>query len=264
MKIEDDILIERFLRKELSELEYKEVLKRLEKDKAFKEYYLFEKELFENLNEQEWSFINSDNTGEVEEYVELYKSLTIQNLQKKIKIASASYIEESNTKKVDVKKLLFSVAAIGLLLLGLFQFFPKKVNYEELYLKETTLSKLPSIVTRGTNDELIEKAITLFKDGKYKEAIPMFTSLLMIEQDQSALYIYKALSYAAINDYDKGQESLALLINSDLIDAEKGYWYKALLFLKANELGKAKHQLQYIIDNSLFKNKEAKKLLEEL
>ena len=54
------------------------------------------------------------------------------------------------------------------------------------------------------------------------------------------------------------------LIESDLLDASKGYWYKALLFLKKGEEQEAKVILEKIKSESLYNSLKAGELLEEL
>ncbi len=264
MSLKDDILIEHFLRNRLSKEEESQFLKRIELDEHFKEQFVIEKQLFETLNEEEWSFMGNVNTTEIEEYEKLFKSEETLELKKKLKEVSSNY--KKNTRRKRIITFISSAAAIVFFVIGLNIFFTSTVDSKELYANNIELEKLPSFKNRGENNAEIHliTAEELFKEKKYKKSISVFDEFLMKNKSNSSVYIYKAIAHIELNQYKKGKNILDELIHSDLIDAEKGYWYKGLLFVKFNELENAKKTLNIIVEKSYFKNKEAKSLLEKL
>ena len=80
----------------------------------------------------------------------------------------------------------------------------------------------------------------------------------------SNLYLYLGISQMELNQFEESQKTLNSLINSNLIDSEKGYWFKGLLYLKSNRINKAKIMLQKIIDNSYYSHLKASEILIKL
>lgn len=264
MNLKDDILIEEFLRNELSDEEKDHFLKRIEIDKKFKEEFLIEKQLFESLNNEEWSFVENINVEEIEEYEELFNSEETLKLKNKIRRASFTY--KASIKRKKVITLITSIAAVILLFVILNNSFNFSTDFEKIYSENVELEKLPSFVNRGKEKDntILIVAENLFKERNYEKSISKFDEVLLKNKDNGSLYIYKAIAHIELNQYQKAENILNKLIESDLIDAEKGYWYKGLLYLKISQLNKAKRILRKIVNNSYYKKEKAKELLKEL
>ena len=54
--------------------------------------------------------------------------------------------------------------------------------------------------------EKVDKAIKLYNDGKYQEAIDAFSSVLEVCQDNAELYNNIALCYANLGEYEKAEK----------------------------------------------------------
>ena len=66
--------------------------------------------------------------------------------------------------------------------------------------------------------EKVDKAIKLYNDGKYQEAIDAFSSVLEVCQDNAELYNNIALCYANLGEYEKAEKYYLKAIKSgDLI-----------------------------------------------
>ncbi len=260
MNLEDDILIERYLRNELSEEENNSFVVRLEEDTVFKEAYLLEKQLFESLNEESWSFAENISTEELNEYEALYKSSEISTIKEAIQQAS----KVKKNKKSKVIAAISGFAAAVALILVLNVFLKNDVNTKQLYADNFNIKDIPSFVTRSdTNNNALIDAEKLFKAQRYEDALTIFT-ISLEEQNNSAVYIYKAISEIELNKLDEAKTTLKTLINSDLIDAEKGYWYTGLLHLKSDHIKEAKKVFQKIVAENLYRAEAAKKILDEL
>ncbi len=265
MKLEDDILIEKFLRNELSKDDKKAFLERLESDADFRQHYLLEKQLSQSLNEESWSFADQIDDKELNEYEALFKSDEIQDLKAVIKKAS-----QKTNKVVRGKVISFISGFAAAVLIGFFllkpMFEPNLLDANGLYTEYASLENLPSFVERGSNDnnDNLNEGEKLFKEKKFKESLVVFTEYLKSNKEVSGAYIYAALAETELKNYDKAIGVLNELESSDLIDAEKAYWYKALIYLKNDKINESKELLEKILKNNLYKHKEAKELLDKL
>jgi tetratricopeptide (TPR) repeat protein len=267
MNIENDILIEKFLRNELSQEERNDFLERIETDADFREQYLMEKQLFETLDETNWSFMDDVDTKELREYEELYRSDEIQNLKAVIQnVATES--KDSSLSRSKIIGFISGFAAavvIGFILLKP-MFVDSKLNSGELYAEYAALNNLPSFVERGDNPEqnLLIEGEEFFDAKNYADATKKFYQFLKKEKNISSVYIYIALAETELSNYTEALNILNQLKDSDLIDAEKAFWYKSLVYLRSKDISKAKKELNFIVSNSLFNKEKAKELLEKI
>ncbi|MBW1298736.1 hypothetical protein [Aquimarina litoralis] len=266
MSIEDDILIQNFLKNTLSEEERQKILSKMEIDESFREKINFEKQLFLNLNDSEWSTSNAHELPEVKEYEDLIKSNTTQELKDTITKVNIEY--QDIQKKRSKSSWIYAIAATIAILIGTYIFsLYNTTSYQELYANYLSISDLPSLVDRGkTNKQPLIEAQKLFENKKYKETLEILTKEInTIEKDKATVYLYISISQMELNQFEDAEKTFDLLINSKLLDAPKGTWYKALLFIKQNRIEKAKELLNEIAKSSTnYKSQEALQLLEEL
>ncbi|SEB73337.1 hypothetical protein SAMN04489761_1601 [Tenacibaculum sp. MAR_2009_124] len=264
MSLEEDILIERYLKNELDNKERTVFEERLRTDGEFNEKVNFEKELFNTFNENEWSF-HHNNEEDLKDLESYFEKEEVKELQQNIKSSFESIKKKKPTK---VRKLYFiSIAASITVLLGLFLLKPfnTKLNSNALFEYYLPTEELPTFVNRGDNDlEDLVRGENFYRSKNYKRASDTFNTILEKKDASVGAYIYAGLSYAQLGEYEKSEKIFDRLIQSDLIDAEKGYWYKSLVNLKSNNIEKAKEDLRYIITNSLYHKKEAQELLKKL
>ena len=257
--MEDDILIDNYLKGLLSKNEEKSFLERLKSDDEFKEKFRLEEQLFNALDENSWSFLVSKNT-EVNDYKNLLEQDDLQNLKKTL-VQTNTEFKVRNIRN-DKIKLFYYLAAASIVVFLSFQFFfNKTVSNQELYDEYVALNDLPSFVSRSDEVTQLSEAQQLFEEKNYNKALEVFNSFK--EQD-GALAIYKGIAQAELGNYNEAEETFNTLINSNLLDAEKGYWYKALILLKADRKLEAIAVLETIISKNLYKHNEAKILLEKI
>ncbi|WP_458627589.1 hypothetical protein [Winogradskyella sp. PC D3.3] len=257
--MEDDILIDNYLKGFLTENEQKAFLERIAIDAKFKENFELEKQLFNALDENNWSFLVSKNT-EVNDYKNLLEQEDLQNLKKTL-VQTNTEFKVKNSHNDKVKLFYYLAAASIVVFLGFQFFFNKTVSNQELYYEYVALNDLPSFVSRSNEVTQLTEAQQLFEEKNYNKALEVFNSFK--EQD-GALAIYKGIAQAELGNYNEAEETFNTLINSNLLDAEKGYWYKALIFLKADRKLETIAVLETIISENLYKNNEAKILLEKI
>lgn len=259
--MEDDILIDNYFKGLLSEDEEKSFMERLSNDASFDEKFRLEEQLINALNEDSWSFVKVTNE-EVEAYSDLFKNEELQRLKKTL---SETNSKLKAKKKGSTERLFYYLAAACIVVfLMLKLFFNQNVSNQELYNDYIALNDLPSFVSRSDESSQLVKAQEFFVNKKYAEALLIFESLDDSDDFISKVLIYKGISETELGQYNDAQETFDSLINSNLFDAQTGYWYKALLFLKQDRVEEVKSILNKIIEEDLFKNEEAKELINKI
>ncbi|MBC2846543.1 tetratricopeptide repeat protein [Winogradskyella flava] len=260
--MKDDILIDNYLRGLLSKDEEQSFLKRLKSDIDFNEKFQLEKQLFDALDEESWSFAER-NTNEANEYLEILNSKDIKNLKKTLAETSTGF----NSKKTNTgnKRFFYYLAAASIIvLLGFQMFFNQNISNQDLYEEYVGLNDLPSFVSRSDGSNKLANAQELFEKGQYADALDIFNVFESQIENRSNLLIYKGLSYVELEDYENAEQAFNDLVTSDLLDAEKGYWYKALLYLKQDKVLETEGILETIVSENFFNSKKARDLLKEL
>ncbi len=264
MSLEDDILIEKFLNKTLSEKEEEAILERIKNENDFKEKVIFEKQLLETLHNEKWNYNEEESSiDEVNEYVKLFKGEKALNLKKVLKNVNEEY-QATRYKKTN-KNYIYVAAVIVVLIIGTIFINLNKVTTDELYVEYLQLKTLPSLVSRGNNDpNNLIKAQQEFEVKNYKSALRLFKEVEETKYQRGILQVYIGISQLELEKYSEAEKTFDTMITSDLIDASKGYWYKALISLKKKDIKRARERLQYIIDKELYHHKEAIQLLRKL
>lgn len=266
---EDDQLIHDFLNGLLSEVQIKEVEQRMHLDSIFREKILIEKQLFETLNPNDWSFAENVNHQKKETYSTIYNSKEATDFkQTLIKVNSEYQNSQKNTSKKTIRKFFYPVAAAILIIGGLIFMYPKKENLKDVYASSINFSELPSMVVRSESESksTLIKAQNAFEAKDYKNALVLISSQeKVIRKQRGVLLLYKGISQMELEDYDTALKTFDSLSTSNFIDAPKGIWYKALLFLKKGDKKAARIALEKIISNpNHYKYEKAKEILKKL
>ena len=261
---EDIKHIEDYLLGSLTEDETAAFHSRLESDEAFKAAFEFERQLFESFNEDSWSFIDR-NHPEIKAYQSSLDTPEFSALKETLNQVTKEHNQESSTPKTK-RKLFYYIAAASIAILIAIQFvFNQSTSGTELYYANIDMENLPSFVTRADEPETEAiKAQRLFENENYEESIALFQQLLDSKQNDARLYIYLGIALTETEQYENAKQVFEELINTDLIDAEKGYWYKALVYLKMGEKEKATQILQNIKAGKLYNFQKAETLINEL
>jgi hypothetical protein len=260
MSLEDDILIENYLRETLSESEKKEFLNRVEIDVDFKKKFLFEKQLFQSLSEEEWS-LGNHNQKDVTLYKELFGSEETKDLEKVICNVNNKYQKSKNNR---LKWFLSSAATIAVLI-TIYTLSIKPTSNTEIYAAYIQKTELPSLIERSDTLNDLAKAQDHFENKAYDKALNIFEIEMSNEKIHDAtIYLYTGISQLELNQFREAEKTFNLLIQSDLIDAPKGKWYMALLYIKSNNIDKARQLLTEIVNTSSYNSNQAKELLQEL
>jgi len=155
--------------------------------------------------------------------------------------------------------IIFLVSAIGLL-------FPSNQGAEKLYAEYYTTNDLPSVIRRGTSNTLLEKGAVAFQNENFADALAYFAEYdASTEKPDMALYLYKGATLLELSNYYAAIQEFELAIDSESIDATKGFWFKAMAYLKSGDVDNAKYVLTDIAQHVWYYNHDkAKELLKKL
>lgn len=273
MTSEESQLISDFLNGRLSTIQIKEVENRMENDAAFKGQVLIERQLFETLNPDDWSFVKQVSSKKIDAYKTLYNSETTKKFKANLNTINQEYQGTQKTQNSYLTskinwKIYVTAAAVLLVVFSLLFLLPNTKTPQQLYAESLNLSELPSITVRGEigSKNSLTKAQNAFESGAYKDALELLSSEEhAFKKRRGILLLYKGISHMELENYDEALKNFNTLSSSNLIDAPKGIWYKALLFLKKGDTNMVRESLNVIIlDPNHYKYTEAKKILEQL
>lgn len=127
-------------------------------------------------------------------------------------------------------------------------------NYYQPYTEEITV--------RGDNTNASVQEVTqLYKDKKYREALPAFLRLLAAEPDNAELQLVVGICQLELDNFDKASQSFSSVTNP--LYKDQAQWYLAMTFLKQNDLASAGTILK-TIQSGDFNYQKAQEILEQM
>lgn len=158
-----------------------------------------------------------------------------------------------------------AAAAIAMLVVAFFLLNNASTNTNALYADNFKPYEL-SISQRDNTDEQLAQLLSLYDQGQYKEAIPVFNTLLTAENSNPVLRLG-----AGISELEEGDLVIArghfeaILQSGDILYKDHAQWYLALTHLKSEDIEATKTALQVLVkDNDADHHQEAVELLERL
>ncbi|MFT5891812.1 MAG: tetratricopeptide (TPR) repeat protein [Dokdonia sp.] len=257
--------IESYLLGNLSKEEVALVEKRMSEDIRFRESVLLHKQLFESLSENNWSSAKNVDIKRLQEYEQLYRDKETLQLKETLKNANRTYQKQHSKSNKSI--LFYLSAALIAVTITIGTLLPEQLTPQELYVEYYTVSDIPSLVSRGgEEDTSLIDAERYFEEGDYEKALAILIPKVTVTiKNKASVLLYKGISEMELEQYEKAAATFDQLIESDLMDAPMGLWYKALLYLKTGDTEKAKELLLQInASSSNYKYTEAKAVLEEL
>lgn len=245
MEDRDYILFEDYLTNELNEDQKTAFEKRLKEDKDFREAF----ELYQSTSR----FLSHKFSNPEER--ESFK----RNLNK----ISNSY---SKTHEVVVNKTRYfkpwklAIAASLLVLMGVFysQWFSSSPQYQD-FADHPEIN----ITVRGNNQPLKKKAEKAFNTENYKEAIPLFKSILIDEPKNIELQLYLSISLIEQDKFKEADSTLKSILESPNAYSNQVKWYAALSQLKQGDYEMTKVYLELITEDAM-EYDQAQDLIHEL
>ncbi|MFA5556781.1 MAG: hypothetical protein WCY06_06540 [Flavobacteriaceae bacterium] len=229
-------LIEKYIQNKVTTEELAEVKRLIVEDVEFKDELSFQLELQEAVKREERQQLKQ----------------CLKNLEQK-------------KKNNSLFPILWKVAAVFVIGLGIFWFFNQPTDFEKLYAKN--FEPYPNIVAptvRNTTENEIQQAFNNYDTHNYKKAAIGFKTLYDKNKSDYANFYY-AISLMADNQIEQAIEALE---NPNWEIPEKYQiqtdWYLALGYLKLENVEKAKSYLKKVVTTEDIKSRQAQKLLSEI
>jgi tetratricopeptide (TPR) repeat protein len=182
----------------------------------------------------------------------------LQAFKKNLKGISKTHFKKSKTKVVRFKPWYYVAAASVAILFGLF-FLNQNVNpkFEDYNQPETAF-----FTERGETNDNLKLAQDAFNTKRYKEAIPLFETILKADKSAEIQYFYgmALLEENRVNDAEKIFTALKV---GNSIYKDKAIWSLALSKLKQKDYKSCK-ELLLTIPEDYEGNDQVDALLEEL
>lgn len=260
MKEQDEKLIHKYLREELNSQEIEILNHKIDSDNEFKKRFDLELNLYDALDENSWSFIRNTNSIEIKNLQSLFRGEESRILTNKIIEAQAAYYRKSNTKR---KWIAYSIIAAVFIAINTIILWPNKLTNQDLYSEYLRTEDLIELVDRGRSDSIFSSSQKAFNRDDFSKVIELLSP--EIENSTNGnIYIYLAIAHMERSDYLAADKILDLLINSELLDSQKGYWYRSLLYIKSDRINDAKKVLKIIIDQNYYNRDNALELLDRI
>lgn len=125
------------------------------------------------------------------------------------------------------------------------------------------------MVFRTSNDYGINidlrKAMTLYEERKYNQAIGIFEEILNKDSSRIGLNLYSGISNMEIKEFDKANKNFNKIINHKAnAFIESAQWYLGLCYLMTDDSKKAKEIFGTISKSSGYYSKDARKILKKI
>lgn len=195
----------------------------------------------------------------------------LSDFEDKLKEVEAEF---RNKKEVTLKfnlKLWMQIAATLIIIVSAATYFlvikdRTSVTPDSLY--AAYYQKLPAnYVTRSEENgsDLFIRAIKLYNDNKYKEAVVEFKKLLVTDPSNNAARLFLGICYLEITDFPNAIEQFRIINNQhDPIFEEHAAWYLSLCYLKTGKPDLARPLLTNLVTTRSFYVGKAAELLRKM
>lgn len=249
--MEDDILIEQFLKDELSTEEKTAFLKRMETDASFKEQVQLEQQLLNALGKTYWSYATNNTHAKIEAYKTILESDDTQQLKSTISKAIETYKRKvSETAETSHRRsnLRFAIRIAAMLVIfcsALWYFSTDNVDYDLLIEKawsknvglDFTVRSNPSDSARVS----LDKALHFYEQEQYNEILVALQQYNKTSKYYKDVLLLRALSYYKLHQTETAFKTLDTL-TTYVPNISK--WYTGLFHLDENDMKKASLYLE--------------------
>ncbi|MFD0962562.1 hypothetical protein [Pseudofulvibacter geojedonensis] len=255
------LIIDQFLRGNLSDAERLQFKKEMFADPSLAEEVQINKNLFAMFETDEWEEIHHLNKDGVA-YEEYILSEDAKKIQQAITEANKQYRRTSISPRKRYSWYAVASSFVILLAVGYSLWFTDSNTPENLYADYSDLSSLPSLTLRNDADKLLSDAEQLFLEKEYTNAlIALELYEAKYKTSNPSTILYKGICLLETNNFNKAAETFTLLQNSNTLDSDKAYWYLAMTHLKRKDLKTTKSLLKEIVKNKYHNHVKANQLL---
>lgn len=239
---------------------------KLANDSTLQEDVFLQESLRDSLGEDHWASLENDPTNEeLQKLKTTLRNDTYTEISNTIKEVGAHYQNNPTNKKQD-RRVYYQIAiAAAVLLLCALPFLINSQS-EGYYDQYANWEDLPSLREKGDSQTNLIEGESLYLSQNYEEAIRYFENSIDPENPYySYELLYLGASYFQVDDLVKAHQTYDTLIATNTLQSSYGYWYKLLLYLKVENTEKANEMLSLIVSSPDHYNyKEAKKIQEGL
>lgn len=114
-------------------------------------------------------------------------------------------------------------------------------------------------------DSDLRRAMLLYEEEKYAEAISLFEKILEQDDSRIGLNLYSGISYMELEEYAQANRNFQRIIDQQAMAfLESAEWYLGLCYLMTEETGKAEEIFRQIASGDGFYKKDAKRILKNI
>ena len=255
--------IEAYLEGRMTNVQKKSFEATLKNNEELRNEVALFKSINSHLNENEWESINSVlKANEIEALNSYFKSSEATHLKATLTRVGKSYTSRKNTSYL---KYLLPIAASFIIAILLFKYTVTKPSFDDLYVQYYS-KDLPSLVSRGDSQNLLQQGIETFENNDYKKSVALFEDYKSSSNTVNPfVYSYLGIAQLELKNYTESLHHFNDLLDSESLDAPKALWYKSLIFLKTKDTLQLKKTLKLLLnDPSKYKNEEVREILDEI
>lgn len=242
-------------------------------------YILFESYLSKELTAEEVAIFESRLITELEfnQAFNTYKDLS-SFLEHKFETEDASNVFQNNLKKISnthfnkeetiseskksTKTFQFYKYAIAACIVALFGIFTFNQFSNPSFSDYNTYENI-SLTVRGEQDELLKTAENAFNNKDFAKAEETFKSLIVSDNDNSELKLYRAIANIELDNFEIADSLLENLRKGNSAYKNKAIWYLALSKLKQKN-NKTSLEILKTIPEDADDYNQAQKLIDKL
>ncbi|PTX60059.1 hypothetical protein C8N46_10765 [Kordia periserrulae] len=246
MKIEDDILIEKFLKNTLSDEERTSFMKRMASDTSFKEHVILEQQLLEVLGDNYWSFATNEKNARVVAYKKILESEETQQLKTTIAETLEQHKQQasqSSVKHAFSLSFILKVAAVFLIFcISVFWYFSSNTTIDYAAASKRAWDKNIGLdfALRSTSADTVkvslEKALYYYSHQEYDSVLSTLKPYRDANHQYKDILLMRALAHYRLH-YTK---TAMTTLDSVAIHAPKiAKWYRGLMYLDQHKIEEA-------------------------
>ncbi len=159
-------------------------------------------------------------------------------------------------------------AAVALIIaIGLATILDRPLSSKDLFKKYYKPYEV-ALINRSSNGDLdlvLRRALQLYQEENYNEAVVYFEEVLKNGNNTPATDLYSGISYLETEKYKEAGNSFNRVIEqNDNLYIEQAEWYLGFCFLATNETDRARRQFARIASSNSYYRDEAEKILKKL
>ena len=157
---------------------------------------------------------NAFQSGDYEKAINEYKKINPPTADSYIGIAASYQSLKDNAQAVEYYKKAMELAPkndeLPFYIASIYandNDFENAKQYIEISLSKNSFNKQSKELLKFINDKeidsLLTKAVAMYDEAKYEEAIALFTQILEVNSTNATVYYYRAMSFDALKEYQK-------------------------------------------------------------